>query len=335
MRIATITGKFQGTVADRPDPQPKNDVVVVKVHAAPMCTEYTMFRDGEVSDRLGHEAAGEVVAVDRCSRLKVGDRVIVQPQSACGSCPLCHSGAFIHCTSNRDLLGETDSAAGGGTMAQYLLQSEAYLTPIPEGLGYEHAAMACCGLGPTFGGMQAMQVDAFDTVLISGLGPVGLGGVINARQRGAQVIGVDSNPYRAELARRLGARAIIDPRQEQAAQQVRDLTGGRGADKALETSGTAVSKPFLLDAVRRRGQIAFIGWKGQLDVDTIIQKGLTLHGTWHYNQHDVPRLLQVIHSLGSQLDQLITHRFPLEQVQQAWELQVGGQCGKVILRPWA
>ncbi len=334
MRIATIIGKGQAAVAERAEPRAQGDIAVVKILAAPMCTEYTMFRDGQVCDGLGHEAAGEVVAVDRTSRLRVGDRVIVQPQRACGCCSLCRAGTFIHCEHGRDFHAETGST-GGGTMAQYLQQSETYLTPIPEGLSYDHAAMACCGLGPTFGAMQSMQVDALDTVLITGLGPVGLGGVINARQRGARVIGVDSNPYRADLARRLGAMAVIDPQDAQAIKQVRDLTDGAGADKALETSGTGPSKPFLLEAVRRRGQVAFIGWKGQLEADTIIQKGLTLHGTWHYNLRDVDRLLRVIQTVGSQIDQLITHRFPLDRLQEAWELQVSGRCGKVVLQPWA
>lgn len=335
MRVAVITGKGQGGTAERPDPLPKGDIVVVKVHAAPMCTEYGAFRDGQVGDSLGHEAAGEVVAVDRASRVKVGDRVVVQPQQSCGGCYLCRSGAFIHCENGRDVLAETGSQAGHGTMAQYLLKPEAWLTPIPDGLSYDHAAMACCGLGPTFGTMQTMRVDSADTVLITGLGPVGLGGVINARQRGATVIGIESHPYRADLARQLGATAVINPSDSDAVQQVRALTGGIGADKAIETSGTAAAKTFLADAVRRKGEICCVGWSGQFEVNTIIAKGLTVHGSWHYNLNEAGRLMEVIQAVGPQIDQLITHTFPLERVREAWEQQVTGRCGKVILHPWA
>ena len=95
-------------------------------------------------------------------------------------------------------------------MAQYLLKQDWMLLPIPDDMSYEHAAMACCGLGPTFGAFQTMGVDRYDTVLITGLGPVGLGGVINAVYRGARVIGVDANRYRAKLALELGASAVID-----------------------------------------------------------------------------------------------------------------------------
>ncbi|HMN60123.1 MAG TPA: hypothetical protein PJ988_07150, partial [Anaerolinea sp.] len=100
---------------------------------------------------------------------------------------------------------------GTAAYAQYLIKPDWLLLPIPEDISTEHAAMACCGLGPTFGAMQRLAVEAFDTLLICGLGPVGLGGVINAVRRGARVIGVESNPYRAQLALQLGAEIVLDP----------------------------------------------------------------------------------------------------------------------------
>jgi len=89
---------------------------------------------------------------------------------------------------------------GSATMAQYLVKPDWLLIPIPDDVSYDHAGMACCGLGPTFGAFNSMKVDRFDTVLITGLGPVGLGGIVNARYRGARVIGVESNPWRAQRA---------------------------------------------------------------------------------------------------------------------------------------
>lgn len=333
MQVAAIFGPQQGGVVEKPMPTPKDDIVVVKIRVAPMCTEYQGFKEGHVSDCLGHEAVGEVVGVDKSSRVKVGDRVIVQPQNACGRCYLCQAGDHIHCQNPRDVCKETGSAAGTATLAQYLLKPDYLLTPIPNNLSDDHAAMACCGLGPTFGAMELLDVDAFDTVLITGLGPVGLGGVVNARYRGARVIGIESHPYRTALAKELGAAAVIDPRDPDAAEQVRALTNGSGADKAIETSGTAAAKNLLTDAVRRKGKIAFVGWNGEVQVNTIISKGLTLYGAWHYNSHAVPRLLHVIANSGAAIDKLITHRLPLNGVQEAWEIQVKGECGKIVLYP--
>jgi threonine dehydrogenase-like Zn-dependent dehydrogenase len=333
MKLVAIFGPRKAGLVDRPDPKAKDNIVVVKVHSAPLCTEYHMFEEGKPAENIGHEAAGEVVAVDKTCRLKVGDRVLVQPQNACGRCELCVSGAHIHCQHQQDVLKITASAAGTGTYAQMLLKPDWLLTPIPDGLSYDHAAMGCCGLGPTFGSMELMNVQAFDTVLITGLGPVGLGGVINAHFRGARVIGVDSNPYRAALAKTLGADAVVDPRDERAVQKVMDLTAGLGADKSIETSGTEGAKGFLLQAAARTGQVSLVGWSGQLDASTIIGKGLRIHGAWHYRMQETPRLMKVIQRSRVALEKFITHTFPMSQIQQAWELQVSGNCGKVILHP--
>ncbi|MCX6343845.1 MAG: zinc-binding dehydrogenase [Armatimonadetes bacterium] len=334
MKVAAILGPMQAGVAEKPDPRPKDDIAVVKIIAAPMCTEYYAFKKGDLGDCHGHEAVGEVVAVDKATRVKVGDRVIVQPQTACGECYVCQTGDFIHCWNNRDLLKETGSEAGRATMGQYILQAERWLTKIPEGMSYEHAGMALCGCGPTFGAMQLLKVDAFDTVLITGMGPVGLGGVINARYRGARVIGVESNPYRAALAKELGAEAIINPSDEDAIQQVLDLTNGIGADKSIDTSGTEAAKPFLMKTTRCKGGVAFVGWSGEVEVNSILGRGLSVYGAWHYNLNDAGRLLKMLSETGPQLDKLITHRFPLSKIQEAWEIQVSGNCGKVALYPW-
>jgi len=334
MKVVAILGPRQAGLVDRPDPRPREHIVVVKVLSAPLCTEYRLFLEGRVSENHGHEAAGEVIAVDKATRVKVGDRVLVQPQNACGRCALCVAGAHIHCQQQEDVLAITGSAAGTGTYAQLLLKGEHLLTPIPPDLSYDHAAMACCGLGPTFGAMELMHVDAFDTVLITGFGPVGLGGIINARSRGARVIGVDAHPYRAELARRLGAEAVVDPQAPDAVRHILDLTDGCGATACIEASGNSAAKNLLLEAAARTGRVALVGWNGHLDVNTITAKGLTVFGSWHYRQQEVLRLFEVIRRSRAAIDQLITHTFPMRQIQQAWELQASGNCGKVVLHPW-
>jgi threonine dehydrogenase-like Zn-dependent dehydrogenase len=186
--------------------------------------------------------------------------------------------------------------------------------------------------------MQTMGVDAFDTVLIAGMGPVGLGGVINATYRGARVIAREGHPYRRKLAERLGAAAVIDPGDSQALETVRELTGGRGVDKAIDCAGVPAAQRLLIDATRRKGRAAFIAEAGGLEIkvsDDMLRKGLTLHGCWHWNLGDTPRIMQVIRGCGAKLDQLITHTFPMREVRQAWDLQLTGDCGKVLLRPWA
>ncbi len=94
---------------------------------------------------------------------------------------------------------------------------------------------------------------------------------------------------------------------------------------------------LLIDAARRRGQVAFVGEGENLSIhvsNDMLRKGLTLHGIWHWNLADAPRILSVIRKTRELIDKLITHRFPMSQVQKAWELQVTKQCGKVLLEPW-
>ena len=339
MKQVKVRGERTAGIVSTDAPRAKDNWVVVKVHAAPMCTEYKAFAAGTNYPLWGHEAAGEIVEVAQAGRVAVGDRVVVMPMNACGKCALCLAGEYIHCQDGFDFAALHGSRNGMSTMAQYLLKQDWMLLPIPDGISYAHASMACCGLGPTFGAFQLMTVDRHDTVLITGLGPVGLGGVVNARYRGARVIGVDVNKYRAEKALELGASAVINPVDEDALQQILDLTSdGRGVDKAVDCSGVVAAHRLCIDATRRKGQVTFVG---ECSDDTplrissdMIRKGLKLIGSWHFNLADSPRMMNMIGEIGEQLDKLITHRFSIDDIQSAWETQLSGQCGKVILQPW-
>jgi L-iditol 2-dehydrogenase len=339
MKRAIVTGVEKASVAEGPDPKAKEDWVVVKVHSAPMCTEYKAFEGGHNHDHFGHEAAGEVIEVAQPGKVKVGDRVVVMPTSPCGKCEYCLSGEYIHCQDMVNFQEYHGSRDGSATMAQLLVKQDWMLVPIPDGVSYDHAGMACCGLGPTFGAFQSMEVDNYDTVLITGLGPVGLGGIVNACYRGARVIAVDSNKWRAEKALELGAEVVIDPTHDDALQQILNLTkNGRGVDKSVDCSGVVAAHRLCIDATKRKGQIAFVGESGadtplRISPD-MIRKGLTLIGQWHYNMADTIRMMDMIVDLGDELDKLISHRFPIGQIQEAWETQLSGECAKVILKPW-
>jgi L-iditol 2-dehydrogenase len=338
MKVAAMLGDRKAGLVDRPDPVPGGDLALVKVTAVPMCTEYKMFKSGHRGEGFGHEAAGEVVKPGGSGRTKAGDRVVVMPQYPCGRCAHCLAGDYIYCQHLIDVHRLTGSETGTATYAQYMMKPDWLLVPIPDDISTDHGAMACCGLGPTFGAMQRMAVNAFDTVLITGLGPVGLGGVINGTHRGARVIAVEGQPYRAALAKTLGAAAVVDPADPDVLKRILDLTGGLGVDAAVDCSGVPAAQRLMLDAVRRRGRAAFVGesWDplAVMVSDDFIRKGLTLHGSWHYNLADTPRLMEIIRAEAARLDLLITHRFPMGKVQEAWERQVTGNCGKVVLDPW-
>jgi L-iditol 2-dehydrogenase len=337
MKKAVILGARQAGLVDVPEPQPIENWVVVKVHAAPMCAEYKQFVAGTPTDNLGHEAAGEVVAVAQPGRVKVGDRVVAMPLYGCGECALCRSGNYIHCEHNAPLVRYFQGGEGRATYAQYLLKQDWLLMPIPDDVSYQHASLACCGLGPSYGAMQRMGVSAFDTVLIAGAGPVGLGAIVNARYRGARAIVVESIPYRVERAQALGAEVVLDPRDPAVVNQIKDLTEGRGADASLDCAGVVAAQRLCIDATRRMGKMAFVGecqqelpLKGSPDM---IRKGLTLIGSWHYNLNDYPGIVQVIRH-SPLVDTLISHSLGMSCIQEAFKTSASNNTGKMILDPW-
>jgi len=319
------------------DPISSGDFVVVKIHVAPMCTEYKSYLAQKPAESLGHEAAGEVVDVAQPGRVSIGDRVVVMPTYPCGACPYCLGGDYIHCQHNLDMHRITGNETGSATYAQYVVKQDWLLLPIPEGMSYEHASMACCGLGPTFGAMEAMRVGCMDTVLISGLGPVGLGGVINASYRGGRVMGLEPNPYRRDLALRLGAEMVMDPQEKDSFTRLMDATERKGVDKAVDCSGNPSGQRWMIDAMKRRGHACFVGEGGEFTVrvsDDLIRKGLTVQGIWHYNLKFAFRMMRLIQEVPGLLDRMITHTFPMSRVQDAFELQGTGLCGKILLNPW-
>jgi L-iditol 2-dehydrogenase len=335
MKKATITGARQAALIDAPEPKPVGDFVLVKVHAAPMCAEYKQFLSGDSPGMMGHEAAGEVVAVAQPGHVQVGDRVVAMPLASCGTCPLCLSGDYIYCENGT--LNLAAPADGADTMAQYLLKPSWLLPKIPEGVSYERASLACCAIGPSFGAFQTMNLNAFDTVLITGLGPVGLGAIVNARFRGARVLAVEKVPYRVARAQELGAEQVFDPQDPDVAQKIKEATGGRGVDCALDCSGTVAAERLCIDAARRKGRVAFVGeCYNDLPIRVspdMIRKGLTLIGSWHYNLADFPKVMQVIQQ-SPLVDRLISHIIPMSRIQEAFEVSASNQTAKVILKPW-
>ena len=336
MKRVVITGKSECGLEDVDDPGIAENYARIKIYAAPMCAEYHTFQKGEPGPLGGHEAAGEVVEIGPAvSMVKLGDRVVVMPQSGCGVCDLCTSGDHIYCQNSKDPKAICGNETGTSTYAQYCVQQDWLLVPIPNDISFDDASMACCGFGPGFNAMQSMQVSATDTVLISGLGPVGLGAAAIALFRGARVLGLEMNSYRIDLAKDMGVEAVVDPTADHAAEEILDLTDGKGAAKSIECSSVDTAPDLLVKAAARRGHIATPGWGGPMNAREINGKGLTVHGCWHWNhQRDSAAMMGTIKGAKSLLEKFITHTFPFGKVQEALEIRSSNQCGKIILHPW-
>lgn len=336
MRTVVLNDERKVQIVEVPTPTARDNYAVVRIMSAPMCTEYRLYHKEEKCINLGHEAAGEVVQASPASRVKIGDRVIVMPQYPCGECALCKSGDYIHCENTSDPLQSFGLQYGTGTFAEYILKPDWLLLPIPDDISYDEASMACCGLGPALQAVTTLGVSEGDHILVTGLGPIGLGAVICCAARGAKVIGVSRNEYRSTLAAKLGAVATIDGTGPNVAQKIQQLTNNTGVDKVIECSGDQFHLHLAITSVKRKGEIAFIGESSTFKMDLskdLLRKGLTLYGIWHWNLNHYHLMIETIRKSRDKIQQLITHTFPLEEVEKAFQLQLTAQCGKIILKP--
>lgn len=343
MKTIGILGKKSCTLIDKPMPNVTDNYVLLKVHVAPMCNEHVAYEhniylERNREDSLGHEMAGEIVGVGPNAKAKIGQRVVALCGFPCGECIPCQQGHYAHCSNNQDPRLKCESESGECGFAQYAIKPDWMVVQIPDGLSYEHASMACCGLGPTFGAMQKIGVNTSSTVLITGLGPVGLGGIINAKYRGATVIGIAGTPYRADLARKLGCDYVINASEDNLNERIKKLTNGIGVQFALECSGQPHYQRLVVDNIARLGTVCFLSEPGELNIhidNDLVQKGVKLMGSLDINRNDADKLLHMIQNIPETLDIFITHRFPLESISQAFDLQLSKECGKILLYPWA
>jgi L-iditol 2-dehydrogenase len=161
--------------------------------------------------------------------------------------------------------------------------------------------------------------------------------VVNGVYRGARVIGVDANPYRADLARRLGAAVVLDPRDPHILEQIRAATGGQGVEAGVDCAGVVAAHRLQIDAAAQRAHLVWVGecqdpTPVQASAD-LIRKGLTLEGSWHYNLNDIPRVLRVAEEAPGSA-QLVTHIYGRDALGEALATSAQQDCGKVLWHPW-
>ena len=323
-------GDRRAWLVDAPDPTPQGEWVVVKLHASPICGSdmHGYHAPGEHTGG-GHEGVGEVVAIDTAHRLRVGDRVLVHPATGCGECWRCRSGAYIHCRAM--------PPGSGGHFAQYVRKQEWLCPKLPDDLSYDLASLMGCALSPAYQALIRMEVSAFHSLLITGLGPVGLGAVALAKFLGAEVFAVDPEPWRRDRAAHLGADVTIDPTATDVLAWVRDHTSGEGVHRALDASGKPDAERLCIDAVRALGKVAFIGENpGTIEYSPSndgIRRGIEVLAAWHQNLASLDDLVTFLRRFRH-ADLLISHTFGFSHVDEAFATFAARESAKVILHPW-
>ncbi|MFJ8604723.1 zinc-binding dehydrogenase [Streptomyces shenzhenensis] len=275
----------------------------------------------------GHEPCGEVVAVGPgCTATVVGDRRVVYHISGCGLCDECCRGYPVGCLSPR-------RAAYGwqrdGGHAEYLLAEEKDLLPLPDSLTYLDGACVACGFGTAYEALRRADVSGGDTVLITGLGPVGLAAGLLARALGAPlVVGTDVSAERRAQARALGAvHHAVEAREL-------GLLLGDGAHVSVDCSGNGAGQLTAVRHTRRWGRAVMVGEGGTLTLDVshdLIHRQVTLIGSWVTSVHRMRELLQNLDRWGLHPECVVTDRFPLTEVDTAYKTADSGRGGKVAI----
>ena len=220
-------------------------------------------------------------------------------------------------------------------MADYLLAEEKDLVHLPDELSYSDGAQVACGFGTVYEGLEKIGICGNDAVLVTGLGPVGLATAMLCRAMGAQKIyGTEAIDERIEIAQKLNLFDEVLKAGPDNVQQIRDLTGGMGVERAVDCSASNKARLTCIQATRKWGRIVFLGEGGTCEFQPspdIIHDQKTIYGSWVTNIWRMEELVERLVRWGIHPEDLITHRFPLEQVSDAYALMAGGKCGKVAV----
>ena len=219
-------------------------------------------------------------------------------------------------------------------MAQYILADEKDLIALPDELTYKDGAQVACGFGTVYEAIEKVGVSGNDAVLVTGLGPVGLATLMLAKALGANMlIGVETNPYRIELAKKMGlADYVFAP--DEAYDQIMKVTNGNGVERAFDASASDPGRQLAIRATREWGRIAFVGEGGTCTFNPspdIIHGQKTIYGSWVTSLWRMEELVERLVRWGIHPEDLITDEFPLEQAGEAYILMASGNCGKVAV----
>ena len=329
MRAARFYGGHDIRIEDLPDPEPGSGEVLVRVRAAGICgSDLHGYRDPQPTPPCtrGHELAGEIAALGPGVRnLALGQRVAVEPRHlvSCGRCRWCRRGDTQLCPQLGMVEGQPVHSTG---FAEYSLESAANCYPLPDSLPTDLAALLDV-YAVAVHALHRVPPTPADTVVVLGTGPIGLATAQVAMASGAgQVIVVGRRDAPLHVARRLGCSATVNATQHDAPSAVRALTGGDGAGTVFEAvGGTASTLEQAIDVAGRGARIGIIGAftaAQSLDPKLCMRKELSLHWIWSYGLWDgMPEFQIALELLANRrLDAapLITHRFPLDQIDAAF-----------------
>lgn len=321
---------------------PKSGQVAVKLEACAVCHSDISYINGDWGGHLpavyGHEAAGVISAVGHgVKQYVVGDSVIATMIKSCGTCPTCASGHQVNCEEGSQKGNTSPIALADGTVAEQGLQTGAFaqvavvdqsqVVKIPDDIPKDVASLLACGVITGLGAViNTAGVRAGQTVVVIGAGGVGLNAIQGAALVGAsKIIVLDLEAEKLEGALEFGATDVINASDKTVARQVRKLTGGRGADFVFVTVGVISVFEIAPRFLAPRGEMIMVGMPpsgAKASYEPVILSALSqsIKGSMMGDtvlKRDIPWLIEQYRQGRLKLDELITNRYPLEQINEA------------------
>ncbi|MGA8730700.1 MAG: galactitol-1-phosphate 5-dehydrogenase, partial [Terracidiphilus sp.] len=322
---------------------PAEDELLIRIKACGICGSDVHGYDGSTGRRLppivmGHEAAGVVESVGSAvSDFRPGDRVTFDSTVYCGKCFFCQRGDVNLCD-NREVIGvSTSGFRRMGAFAEFVTVPARIAYKLPDNMPFEHAAMIEA-VSVAVHAVSLTPIELEDTVVVVGAGMIGLLVLQAARLAGAgQVVVFDLDDTRLELARGLGATHTINSRQADLIPQVLDLTGGRGAEAAIECVGATIPVKLALDSVRKGGAVTLVGNVSptlEFGLQSVVTRQIRVQGSCA-SSGEYPACISLISRGAIRVDQLISAVAPLEDGPSWFHRLYEREPGllKVVLEP--
>jgi len=322
---------------DTPKPEVGHNDLLIKIRKTAICgTDMHIYNWDEWSQKtipvpmvVGHEYMGEVVGMGQeVKGFNVGDRVSGEGHITCGHCRNCRAGR-VHLCRNTEGVGVNRP----GAFAEYLVIPAFNAFKIPDNISDELASIF-----DPFGNAvhTALSFDLVgEDVLITGAGPIGIMAAAVAKHVGARhVVVTDINPYRLELAKKMGATRAVDVSKEDLKDVMNELGMTEGFDVGLEMSGVPVALRDMLNKMNHGGKVAMLGIPPQdvaIDWNQVIFKGLVIKGIYGREMFETWYKMASLLQSGLDLSPIITHTFSIDDYQKGFDTMGSGQSGKVIL----
>jgi threonine dehydrogenase-like Zn-dependent dehydrogenase len=346
VRGAVFLGDRKVELRAFPDPTPGPGEVVLEMKASGMCgSDLKFYRSapgaaqaalglGSLKDPFiaGHEPCGVVLArgpgvSER--EAPIGQRVMDHHYAGCGVCSHCRVGWSQLCRAGITVYGVT---ANGGH-ADYMKVPARTLVELPEELSFAEGAAVACGTGTAYAALRRMHIAGGDTLAVFGQGPVGLSATVLGVAMGARVIAIETSPQRMKLATQFGADAVIDASKEDPVQALQELTHGSGVDLAIECSSAPAARRAAVRCVRAWGTACYVGEGGDVTLDVspdLLRRQVTLIGSWTFSAMGMKECAEFIARKRIPLERIFSHRWRLEQADEAYRLFDQQSTGKGV-----